>query len=381
MTTAADADPIVARARRFALEVLRPAALQTDRSGVKAATIDQLQALGLFNHRAPAEYGGGGLDALHERRIHEHLVGGCMNTWLVWAQHVAFPGKLAAAVHAGEPIGELGAAILRGELLVGAGVSDVRRFPDHYIDARRSSGGWTLSGTVSWVTGWGLSSVLVVSAVEAATRRVVTAIVRVGDRTWATPLELHSLGGSRTERVVLEDVEVADEDVLEVVSLDDWQERDQSNASNAGPHHFGLAMAVLDELLAERHPLAREAAERWGPRVEQLRADAYGLADEIPPDGPFTHVAERAAIKAEIGEVVGILTRALVVARAGRALAGDDTAQLHARNALFVLVQGQTPNVREAQLAGLADPELFARSRYAAHAPGQRNGSALAGLR
>ena len=38
----------------------------------------------------------------------------------------------------------------------------------------------------------------------------------------------------------------------------------------------------------------------------------------------------------------------------GHGIAGDDTAQLYARFALFLLVQGQTADVRAAQLALLA---------------------------
>ena len=50
-------------------------------------------------------------------------------------------------------------------------------------------------------------------------------------------------------------------------------------------------------------------------------------------------------------EALGTLTRALVAARSGHGIAAGDTAQLHARSALFVLVQGQSAAVREAQLA------------------------------
>ena len=54
------------------------------------------------------------------------------------------------------------------------------------------------------------------------------------------------------------------------------------------------------------------------------------------------------------GEALGTLTRALVVARSGRAVAADDTAQLHARSAMFTLIQAQSATVRGAQLAALA---------------------------
>jgi hypothetical protein len=125
-------------------------------------------------------------------------------------------------------------------------------------------------------------------------------------------------------------------------------------ASNAGPHAFGLSEAVLEELRAESHPLAEEVAEAWGPRIAELRRDAYELASLAAAGAPLDHVDERVAIKVEVGEALEALTRALVVVRSGRGIVGDDTAQLYARNALFVLVQGQTAWVKDAQLISLA---------------------------
>jgi hypothetical protein len=89
----------------------------------------------------------------------------------------------------------------------------------------------------------------------------------------------------------------------------------------------------------------------WAPRIEQLRADAYGLADEAADAGGGRYrLPDRLALKVAGGEALGALTRALVVARSGHGVTGDDTAQLHARSALFVLVQGRSADVRDAQL-------------------------------
>lgn len=354
LSTRADQHPLVAGAKAFAHEVLRPSSLATDRVGVSAATIGQLRELGLLQHRVPAADGGVALDAAGERRIHEHIASGCLNTWLVWAQHFGVRGRLIRTLEAGKPAGELEAAILRGELLAGAGVSDVRGFPKRYIEARRVAGGWELNGTISWVSGWGLNSVLIVAGVEPASQRVVAGLVRVGEGTRATPLELRSVGGSRTERVVLVDALIEEENVLDVVALEQWLERDRGMASNAGPHMFGLASAVLEELRAEPHRLAHEVAETWAPRIARLREDAYQLAGLAAATTPLAAVDERVAIKVAVGEALETLTRALLVVRSGRGIVADDTAQLYARGALFVLVQGQTGWVKDAQLLRLA---------------------------
>ena len=236
-------------------------------------------------------------------------------------------------------------------------MSDVRAFPRRYIAARRAAGGWLLDGTISWVSGWGLSSVLTVAGVEAATERVVVGLVAIGEHMRATPLELSAAGGSLTQRVSLDSAFVADENVLDVVGLPEWNRRDRGMSSNAGPHAFGLAAAVLDELRSERDPQAQRLVHAWAPRVAHLRVQAYRLAALTATDGPLAHVDERVAIKVQVGEALMSLTRALVILRSGRAIDVHNTAQLYARGALFVLVQGQTRWVKDAQLASLIEPE------------------------
>ncbi|GIG19542.1 acyl-CoA dehydrogenase [Cellulomonas chitinilytica] len=353
---AADAHPLVVRVRRYADEVLRPTALRTDREGVTAQRVDELAALGLLHHLAPARYGGLAVDRATDRRLHEIVAGACFNTWLVWAQHAPLAGRLADPLTQDRPLPEIAERVLRGEVLLGAGISDVRRFPEHYVAATRVPGGWTFSGTISWVSGWGLSSALTVAAVERRTEQVVTALVVVGERTRvAAPLTLAAVGGSRTERVLLDDVFVPDDHVLSTKSLEQTRFEDLGTASDARSHHFGLAATVLDELERSPHALAHAVADTWRPRVAEIRARAYALTDEAAAAGGGRHrLDERLATKVASGDALTTLTRALVVARSGRGLADDDTAQLHARSALFVLVQGQSADVRHAQLAHLA---------------------------
>jgi alkylation response protein AidB-like acyl-CoA dehydrogenase len=342
-----DAIPLIRAANAYADDTLRPGALRTDREGVAPERIAELADRGLLNHVAPAEFGGGALDRSGDRRVHELIAGACFNTWLVWAQHAPLVWKLADVHHAGTPLPELG--------LVGAAVSDVRRFPRHHIAATRGSKGWTLSGTVSWFSGWGLSAALAVAAVEDTTHTVVTALVPIDSNIRSTPLGLSAVAGSRTERVTLNDVFVPTANVIATQSLSDWRTEDLGVASDARVHHFGLADAVLGELDRAGHSRARDVAEVWRPRVAQIRSDAYALADEAKAAKDQQHrIDERLAAKVAIGEALATLTRALLAARSGRGLALDDTAQLHARSALFVLVQGQSADVQEAQLAHLA---------------------------
>ena len=307
----------------------------------------ELATLGLLNHLAPLAYGGAGLGRDVDRQLHETIAGGCFNTWLVWAQHAPLVGRLAASA---QPLSPLAERVLRGEVLVGAAISDVRRFPHGSLRARRSAQGWRVDGTASWVTGWGLSTALVVAAVEHDTRTVVTALVPVGAGLRSEPLDLTVVRGSRTERVHLDRVLIAEEHVIAVQSLDEWQQQDLGVASDARPHHFGRAATLLDELGRSDQPLARQVAEQWRPRIAELRRRAYALSDAATEHGGDHRLAERLRLKAASGEALATLSRALVVARSGHGITTDDTAQLHAASASFVLVQGQTRAVRDTQL-------------------------------
>ncbi|MTE15681.1 acyl-CoA dehydrogenase family protein [Nocardia aurantiaca] len=354
--TAADAHSFVGRVRDYAESVLRPQALRTDRDGVPRSRIGELAELGLLNHLAPIEFGGLAIDRETDRLVHEIVSGACFNTWLVWAQHAPLAGRITEARAAGLASSELAERVLRGELLLGAGVSDVRRYPDRYIAARRAPGGWIFTGTISWVSGWGLNAALAVAAVDPSTETVVTALIPVDERTHSDgPLALAAVAGSRTERVRLDEVFVPDQQVLSAHSLAHARLLDIGLASDARGHHFGLAETVLRELEATADLQARHVAAVWRPRVAAIRSRAYALADEARAHGGGPHrLDERLATKAASGEALSTLTRALLIARSGRGLGNDDTAQLHARSALFVLVQGQTTDVRRAQLAELA---------------------------
>jgi alkylation response protein AidB-like acyl-CoA dehydrogenase len=351
---AADERPLVARAKEYALRTLAPAALRTDREGVPRETVEDLRGLGLLNHLAPPEFGGAGLGRPADRRLHEVLAHADLNVWLIWAQHASTVARVAGTLGSGaggsHPLVE---PVLRGEVLIGAALSDVRRHPAGSLTARRSCGGWIVNGTISWFSGWGLNEAAILAAVDPTSEQVVLALVPLDEHYRATPLPLQALTGSRTERVRVLDALVPDTYVLSVKPLATWQHDDVSTAGNAGPHFFGVGRRILDELAAEPHGAA--VAEAWLPYLRALRARAYELADAVLDGGdPDASLPERLSLKVRTGEALTTLGRALVVARAGRGLSADDTAQLHARSALFLQVQGQTRTARTAQLASIA---------------------------
>ncbi len=311
--------------------------------------------MGLLNHAAPATYGGAGLARPEDRRLHEVLAGACFNTWLVWAQHAPLVGRLAAA---GAPRSELADRVLRGEVLLGAGISDVRRFPERYVAACASRAAGASTASCRGSAAGELHAALDRRGRRRRQRDRGHRAGPVGPGTRATPLELGAVAGSRTERVRLVAVHVPDEHVIATESLAAWRRGDLDVASDARPHHFGLAQTVLAELAATGDLARRRGRRALGaagrrpaqPRLRPGRPGRRGHARRrraVPAPGP-------AGAQGRHRRGARAADPRYLVARRGHGLAGDDTAQLHARSALFCQVQGQSGDVRRAQLTHLA---------------------------
>lgn len=338
---------IIAALRDYAENVLRPQALRVDIEGMAAETLRELDSLGALNHMAPPRFGGAGLGAVAEREIQEILAGACLNTWLIWVQHAGVVLRFTEQLAAGTITADVAAPVLRGQVLTGAALSDVRHYPNRYVAAKRVDGGWLLNGTVSWFTGWGVFETVLIAAVCPDTEQVITSLVPLGNGFTAEPMPLASMGGSRTAKLRLSDVFVPDRMVTETEDFSVWAERDGRVANDAKASTFGLADAVIAELRAEPTPAARQVADVWAPIMDSIRALAY--EHETPRDdaeGSNERLQRRARAAAGLLN----LTQALLTSRAGRGMVPTDTAMLHVRSALFLQIQGQTPQVRAAQL-------------------------------
>ena len=155
---------VVAAARRLADEVLFPDAMRVDGlDAVPVAQLDALAAEGLYGASAPPEIGGLGLDLATTCAVAEELASGCLATTFAWVQHRGLVMTLAAA---GTP------AALRDRWLelacqgkVRGGIALAGLIPGPpLLRAERAEGGWRLDGQAPWVTGWGLTDLLLVAA-------------------------------------------------------------------------------------------------------------------------------------------------------------------------------------------------------------------------
>ncbi len=300
---------------------------------------------------APAAYGGAGAPAAVGREIAEILAGACCSTFFVQAQHHTPVRDLATGAQA--PRERWLRALASGESLAGIAFSHLRAFPELPVRATELPGGGVrFDGRVPWYTGWGLNDVFLLGG---ATRdgHVVFAVAEPREQPGLTPtapLHMAALTGARTVGLVLDGLVVPADAVVVRRPYAEWAEADRPKNTNTNPAVFGVARAALDLLDAAGDGEAVETAGVLRARLDAVRKEAYALVDEVPA---AQELDARLAAKTRAYDLMRAATTAAIAAGGGRAFSLSAPAQRLAREGLFLVVQGQTAEVRGAHLAAL----------------------------
>lgn len=332
------------RARRLADQVLAAGATRADLDGVTRADLDPLAEAGLFGLVGPREAGGLGASRSVQREVVEVLAAADATTTFVWMQHHSSVRLVAAA--SGALAARWLADLCAGTARAGVAFSHLRQAHDP-VRATRVAGGWRLDGRAPWCTGWGVLDVCLVAGASADGQAVFGLVpMRAGAGLTAQPLELAAMAGTQTVALDVDGLVVADGDVALVQPLDRWRAQDTLTTANVVPLAFGPTRAAI-RLLADREPAT---AQVLADRLDVTRSAAYRLLDEVAAD---EQLDARLDLRAQALLLAVEATTALVAATGGRAMSRTDPAQRLAREALFNLIQAQTPPVRAATLARL----------------------------
>ncbi|MGW3309324.1 acyl-CoA dehydrogenase family protein [Streptomyces sp. NPDC001073] len=336
--------PLVARARHLADDLLAPHSEQVDQEGVPASHIEAVKQSGLLGVSAPVAYGGSAAPGAVARETAEILAGACCSTWFVQTQHHTPVLTLAKSEL---PVRErLLGPLARGELLSGVAYAHLRAYPRIPVRVTRDRGGWRFDGTVPWYTGWGLNDVMLLAGVTDADEALFAfteAREQQGLRP-SEPMRLAALTASRTVSLELDGLWLPEDAVALRTPYEEWAKADRPKPTNASPAVFGVAEAALSLLDDDTSAPLRT-------RLAEVRREAYALAEHPVP---HAYLAERLALRTRAYEVLMTATTAAVVAGGGRSLSLTNRAQRLAREALFLLVQGQTAESRGVHLKALA---------------------------
>ncbi|MGN9906011.1 acyl-CoA dehydrogenase family protein [Phytohabitans sp. LJ34] len=321
-------DPLE-KARQIADDVLFPAALEVDATGViPAGHLDLLASAGLYGMAGPP----GVPDA---PMIVESLASGCLATTFVWMQH---HGAVRAVADSAQPdlIEEWLDPLCRGERRAGVALGALRPGPPS-VRATPVDGGYRLDGTCPWVTGWGMIDVLLTAARDDAETAIWSLVDAVpGPTLAARPLDLVAANAATTVEVTFDGHFVPAERVTTTLPFAEWGARDAAGLRMNGSFALGVAA---------------RATRLLGPTSLAAELDACRAA--LDAATPETLPAARAAASAFAMRAATTLT----VASGARSVLRDHHAQRLVREAMFLLVFGSRPPIKSA-LLDLLSPEI-----------------------
>jgi alkylation response protein AidB-like acyl-CoA dehydrogenase len=333
------ADPRLQAAAELARDVLAPAAERVDVEGLPPSHVSALADAGLLGlHADPPP-------AAVLREITETVAAACGTTWFVWTQHKTPVRALLATPNT--ELRDTWLPRLTTHSLGAVAFSHLRRRSGQ-LTAREVDGGWRLDGTVSWLTGWGLAAVVLVSA-DAGEAGYVHLLVDATEQPGLTmrPLSLAAMNGTHTVAVRFDNVVVGADRLVGVSAPEQWHRDDDVATADVSPAVFGVARGALASLDVEEPALADE--------LDGLRETAYAAANSDAP------LAERIALRGQALALCVRITAAAVTAAGGRALALDHPAQRRMREAMFLLIQAQTAPVRATTLHALSTTPALSR--------------------
>jgi alkylation response protein AidB-like acyl-CoA dehydrogenase len=332
-----DGSEVPERARRIADEVLFPAALAVDRSGeIPRGHLDRLAEAGLYGVAGPAEAGGLELGFPEFCAVVEALAGGCLTTAFVWVQHHG----LVRAVAGGpaELRAEWLAPLCRGERRGGIALTGAMPGPARLRARPAEGGGWLLSGTAPWVTGWGgLDALLVVA--RGPDETLVSVLLDAAERPGlvARRQRLVAVDASATVELEFTDVPV---DAGRVLAVEPYQ-----------PNYAGAVLRVNGSLALG---VIARCCRLIGPSpLDAQLADRRRALDDALADATADRMLAARAAAADLA----LRAAAATVVHAGsRSLLTDQHPQRLAREATFLLVFATRPPIRTALLTHLSTP-------------------------
>jgi alkylation response protein AidB-like acyl-CoA dehydrogenase len=341
--------PLVEAARGVAA-FLAPEAARVDRDGVPASHLEVVKRSGLLGVLGPQEYGGAGEGPAVLWAVTELLAAADVSTWFVQAQH-HMPLRITAASDRLDAVGRerLLRPLCEGTRLSGVIFSQLRSHPRVVIAAHPVDGGWTLTGTAPWFTGWGLADTALLSGIT-PDDEVVMGFVRPVEQAGLSasePLQLAAMGGTSTVRLSMDRLFVAEEDVVLVQPYQAWAAADRATVVNPQPAAFGVARAALGFLRSSGDSVAERIAEGVVDALRRVREEALRLLVDAQPR---EQLDRRLSLRVRTGLLMFAAVEAALVVGGGRGMALDQLPQRLVREAAFLQVQAQTAMVRAAQL-------------------------------
>lgn len=355
---------LLAVAKQICDTVIEPRAESVDNGD--ADPVDNLKALaeaGLVGVTTPREWGGGGCSGAFQREFTEALTAACGTTWFILTQHLGSCGTIFGSQNQ-----SLRERYLRdmasGRHYVGVGFGHLRR-KDPMILATPVSGGYKLTGTAPWVTGYPyLSGIIFGASLETDTDRHIYlyASAEESDALRSTPpLPLCAMNATATTEIKLFGLFVPEKNIVKWSSREEMAKGDFYGIAGATAPPLGCATAALRTLrgVAEKRgdglPILPTAVTAFENEIADCRNNARRIADG-PKDTP-TYKDEALKARAWAIELAVRVSHAAIAGAGGAGNSRLHPAQRRFREAMFYTLTAQTGDILSATVARLVGRE------------------------
>lgn len=268
------------------------------------------------------------------------------------------------------------AQMVAGRAIAAIAFAHLRR-PKQRFWIREDGDSFVLDGALDWVTTWPLASVVLIEGYaqgrDGEQRDEIISLLieppkvdltksNLTDREdiQAGPsLALAAMGGTQTWPVAFRGFRVNGNQLVSRKPASQWLRENAVVSADANPASFGIARAAINEMAsvgaATGQPAVVDSARELAAELVALRERAYQAADaaSADPELAVTSIEDRTILRAAALNLNLRATSALVAASGGAAMMLSSNAQRRAREALFLLVQGQTADLRTASIAHL----------------------------
>lgn len=333
-----------------ALEVIAESANTSDQRGVPRSHIDLLASVGA--HGTAREVG-------QQRELTERLAGADASTWFCWTQHQTPLRTMLAGGNQGasaELSDRWRAGLESGELLAAIAFAHVRRSGPPNPVARKVAGGWELTGKLDWITSWDIADVLMLLAATEDKSQFVIFYLPIGgfvelfdSCVVGEPLKLLAMSGTHSRPITFDNTFISSDFVFSIIDSSEWLNADSAKTVLPNPAALGVARAAIEQLnqvsTVREQKAGTVVASNLAQEFEHLRAQAYAAIDN-----PQTPRSELVNLRVQVLEFAIKCTVAVVTACSGGAMITGSAAERRVREAIFLQVQAQTEETRNAAL-------------------------------
>ncbi len=353
------ANTILRVADRIGREALAPRAQATDISTEPPRdNFADLAAGGLLGLSVPRQYGGLEADAVTRFEVLEALSRYCAVTPFILTQHMGVCASIAAGDSPLAP--SILPELARGTLLVGIGASQLRRAGTPMLRAARVAGGYRLTGTVPWASGYELMTHIVLGAVVDGDGPLFfwLPFQTAPGISFGKPQDLAVMRAANTVTVRCDGLFVPDDAVIGDDRGSYWSATHGGALSNPVVFLLGIGAGCLDGLRASVERSGRlpqqERLEDLVQELQEHREQFYALTRRYTEGDQDTGVLD-ALLAARIATSTFVLrlTSIAIAAEGGSAHLRTNPAQRRLREAAFFLTATVNTSAREALVLGL----------------------------